>query len=161
MQCKCCKHQVADGNAICDVCKFPMVAGAGVNMEGYAQQFRSTLLNGCSISIKVYHYDSNGSGKLVEQKSEYVKIADALVLPYRQVLWFGDEFNPPAVMRDIELNLRVSGQGKSLDITVTAALNKSMKCARLGLYLDDGFAVRVAVGTPEDYVLSDDFSILD
>lgn len=160
MKCKCCMHTVQDGSAVCDVCKCPLLASSGVDMDLIGKQFREQLLKDCSIAVKFYHYDADELGNLVEKSADYAVVADGLSLKYHEVVWLADEFNPPEVKRDITLEICVKNAGKSITKKLTAHLDRSMKCSRLGMYLDDGLSLRFAVGSKDAYVLSDAASLL-
>lgn len=161
MQCRCCMHNVEEERTRCDVCGFPMGYNRSDGVDDIAKQFREKWLNGVSVDVKFYYYEQNSFGELVEQKSEYITVADALSLTYREVVWFADEFNPPDVDRDITLEVRVNFQTGSVEQTLTAGLDNVSKCVKLGLYLDEGFSARLAVGTQESYVLSEGVSLME
>lgn len=162
MQCRCCMHNVEDGMARCNVCGFPMGFNRNAGVDDIAKQFREKRLNGVSIDVKFYYYEQiNSSGELAEQKSEYITVADALSLIYQEVIWFEGEFNPPEVERDITLEVRVNFPDKTVEQTLTAGLDKASKCVKLGVYLDEGFSARLAVGTQESYVLSEGVSLME
>lgn len=161
MQCRSCMHNAEEGMARCDVCGFPMGFNRSAGVDEIAKQFREKRLNGVSVDVKFYYYEQNSSGDLVEQKSEYITVADALSLTYQEVIWLADEFNPPEVARDITLEVRVNFPTKSVEHTLTVVLDQASKCVKLGLYLDEGFSARLAVGTQESYVLSEGVSLME
>jgi len=160
IQCKCCMHKVSDGSAMCDICKLPLLASGGAELDAVSAQFRRQLLEGCKIAVKVHYYEPDKSGKLVEQKSEYFTVADALSLEFFKVHWLSNEYNPPEVNRDIEIEARIRQSRSTEDKTLRVHLNKAMTCARLGVYLDEGLTVRFAVGNQDEYVLSDAASLI-
>ena len=160
MQCKCCMSDITDGKAACGICGFPLLASSGVDMERVAGIYRKKLLDGYNIALKVYYYDSDDNGSLAEKKSEYLPVSDALSLVYREVKWVDNEFNPPDIERDIELSVQVVSPKNTIETTVGVKIEKGVKCARLGLYLEEGLSVRFAVGMQEKYVLSDAFSLI-
>lgn len=160
MQCKCCMHTVPDGSAVCDICGFPLLASKGVDMTEIGARFRKGRLENCSIAVKFYYYEADDVGNLVEKNSDYVLVSGGLSLKYHEVFWFGEKFDPPEVDREIVLEIRLRIGDKSIDNALRAVLTKALKCSRLGLYLDDGLTVRFAVGSKEDYVLSDAASLI-
>ena len=160
MQCKCCMHEVPEGSAVCDICRFPLLASGGADIDGAAAQYRSERLDGCSVAVKVYYYEPDDKCDLVERKSEYVTLCDALSLPYKEIKWFDGEYNPPEVKRSIELDVRVTRPSGSVDKTLTVKPDGAIKCTGLGLYLDEGLRVRLAAGSRTDSVLSDAVSLI-
>ena len=160
IQCKCCMHLNQNDSAMCEACRLPLIASGGVDMDVVGTQYRRQLLDGCSIALKVYYYEPDASGNLVEQRSEYVTVANAMELGFREVKWFADEFNPPEIKREIELTVRVQRPDGYTDKTLRAGLKKSTRCSCVGLFLDEGLKVSFAVGSKEDYILSDAVSLL-
>ncbi len=160
IQCNCCMHQNKEGSAVCELCKFPLLANAGFDMDEAAAQFRRQRLDGCSVAVKLYYYTPDSSGNLSEQKTEFVRVADALSLNYHEIKWLSEEFNPPDITRDIELTVRVDRPSSSVEKTVTAHVTNTLRCSRLGLYADEGLTLRMAVGDQDAYVLSDALSLV-
>lgn len=161
MQCKCCMHSVRDGSAVCDICGFPLLASPGTDIDKIAADFRAQRLEGCSVAVMIYYYEADDLSNLVERNSEYVLIGNALSLEYQQILWLDYEFNPPDVQRSIELDVRVLRPDSYTEKKLTADIGDTLKCSALGMYLDEGLTIRLAVGSPERYVLTDAASLIE
>ena len=155
MQCRCCMQHINQAHSRCPICGFPTNSNSSAGVEKLAKSYRADRLSGITVSVKFFYYERSKSGELVEGKSEYVTIAQADTLEYRSVFWFGKRFNPPQVDRNIQLEVRLGYPERAVFKTLTAIIEDTMNCARLGLYLDDGFNVCLAAGDENNYVLSE------
>lgn len=160
MRCRCCLFDLSDDSARCPVCGFPVNSSSTAGIDTVARGFRQKRLNGITIAVRMYQYKHNDYGELAEYSSEYVTVAVAPSLEFHKVQWFGRKFNPPKVNRDIVLETKLSYPDRQISKTVSARIDKPLACSRLGVYLDDGLTLCFAVGTKDNYVLSERIGLM-
>lgn len=157
MQCKCCMKSMESDRAVCPVCGF---SALGNPKQSDVEDFRSLRLRGINISVKVYYYEKNSVGDLEEKKSEYITVANASQLRYREVFWLEKEFESFDVDHDIELDVGIFNGSENIHATLSAAIKNPLTCARLGLWIDDGFVVHLVVGSKEQFVYSQGVALI-
>lgn len=155
MKCNCCFINLEEEMAICPCCGFPTLGNRDEGVQGIALQFRNAMLKDISIAVKTYQYRYNNDGDLEEEKSDYVTVAQAPELKFGEIVWFGDEFRKLEVYRKIDIEISVRKENETSHFTLQAAPDSALSCSKLGLFLDEGLLVRLAVGNQEHYVLTE------
>lgn len=161
MQCRCCMFEVENGKASCPVCGFPTLGLITPQMHSVLSEYRTDKIQDISVGIMAYKYDIDPAGNVTEKGTEYVKLADADSLEYGEVLWLDKQFERIESNRSISIDICVSKGGSETVVNVEVTPDEAIDCGGVGLFLDSGFAVRLAVGNKDVFFLTEPVSLLN
>lgn len=159
MKCSCCKIEMKEGKASCNICGMPTLAGDEKIRASVISEIRHKHLDNVSVSVKTYRYEV-AEGKVSENTSEYVKIADAINLKFDEIQWLNVEFEGLESQRKFEVELLVGKKGKEQSKKVTFTPSKSISHQKVGICLKPGFQCAVVVGSQKSFETSETFSLI-
>ena len=156
MQCNCCHAAVAEGVAKCPACGFPVLV-AGDSSPEYTkmlEDFRSRKRAQIIIEMQIYSYEVSGSG-VTESGTSWHTVGTAAALQPGKILWSDLECEPLTSDRSFTVRLRIQNGGMPREQAVTFSPDHAVSRSCIGLSGDDAFTFRLAVGSKDDYILSD------
>ena len=162
MICRFCKSEMEDGEIRCGFCGFTHInfteedsMGA---MDRMLESYKNKKLGGIKIELISYHYTVE-NGKITENGENIILLADAAELSEDKIKWNDAGFYGPDSEKQIFLTIRTGREEKinhSLEIKIP--VSEELK---IGVVMVPGLKAKIAAGNPDDYVLSDEFSVLD
>lgn len=161
MECNCCHAAVAEGVAKCPSCGFPVLA-AGDGSPEYNRiltEFRSKRLSQIIIEMQVYSYEVSSSG-VSEAGSAWHTVGLASALKAGEVVWSDLDCEALPSDRSFTVRLRIRNGGTQREQAVTFSPGRTVSRSCIGLAGEDVFTFRLAVGSKEDYILSDTIRML-
>ena len=161
MRCSCCNAIIGTGQAKCTICGFPLLIGGNDNemSQKLIHNHKSKKIGSISIMIKTYSYEMDEKN-ILKEEAEYYNLAFASELKLGEIQWMDSEFEPLESARDIELTLQITNNDQTDDKTVLIHPEKIISHSRIGVMLSDGFTIQIAVGSKEEYVLSEALSLI-
>lgn len=161
MICRFCKSEMDNGEIRCSVCGFTHINFTEEDSTGALDHmldtYKNKKLGGVTVDIIGYKYTIE-NGRVSEEGSNAIKIADASKLVFDEVTWSEKEFYGSESEKDIEVAVQVGRDEKKeykLSLHITPC--ESMKA---GVIMLDGFKAKVAMGTETEYTVSDEFPLL-
>lgn len=152
MRCNCCNATVESGMATCRVCGFPILIGS--DNQKLITDHKIKKIGSININVKTYHYEIN-ENSILKEESYYQRLASAMELQYGRVKWLDADFEALESKRDIELIIQITNDESSVEKSVSVHPEKIISHCKIGVILGDGFTIQLAVGSKEDYILSE------
>ena len=160
MRCRFCSEEMAEGEIRCSVCGFTHMnfteTGGSEVIKNMLSAYRQRKLGNIRVELISYKYRME-NGKINDLGEELIAVAQADKLEKGRLSWLDKDFYGIQTERNIDLKIRVTG-GEKREQTVTLKLPVCEKL-NIGCVLENGLKIRIAAGTPENYVLSDMISL--
>lgn len=161
MKCEFCNSEMKAGEIICGVCGFTHINFTEADDRGVKAQMKRSFaqqkLGSISLEIKVYDYTIE-RGNITENEVS-VKAANASELVLNEIKWLDTEFygTSDKLTTEIEFCIKKDDDVKSFNLPMELPAAEKL---RIGVLLDDGLKVKLAVGDKNNYVLSESMSLI-
>ena len=158
MKCKCCGTEINEGVSICSVCGVPtLVGGSEKDIANMISDYIKDLIGGVSVWLKIYHYKTDNMN---EPETTTIMLADAMSLINGNLYWCDMEFERLESDRaiDIEIFLKKNSENKSIILNINPY--KKISHSHIGIRMEDGFNIRLAIGDKDGYILSNAISLI-
>ncbi len=163
MRCEFCNAELGSGEIRCAVCGFTHINFTEADDGGIREKMRHTFaaqtLGGINIEVKTHSYTVQ-NGTMTENEPRYFKIAEAPELVLHEIKWLDTAFYGIGDKRQISLDIRVSGKENDREYTFTLEIPKALEALKVGIRLDDGLKAEIVAGSEEEYVKSEQFSLI-
>lgn len=158
MKCKCCGTEINAGVAICSECGVPtLVGGSEQDVADMISDYRKSLIGDTSVWLKIYHYKTDN---INEPETETIIISDAMSLVDGNLHWCGTEFEKLESEREIEIEIFIKKGSENKSVVLTVKPDKKISHSRIGIQMESGFNIRLAVGDKKSYILSNAVSLI-
>ncbi len=162
MKCKFCGSEVPEGEIRCGICGFTHVnftdGDNSAALEKMVAKYRESKFKGITINLISHKYTIE-NGEFKDYTTESIKIADAAELESEKPVWLKKNFLGSETDKTIVVEICVGGKEKtyynfSFDIKKTDSLS-------VGVIRSTGLMAKICIGTPEHYILSEEFSLVN
>ena len=109
-----------------------------------------------SIDLKTYAYKDDGK-RLVMEPAGYLHLFRGNELIPEKIVWNETAF--ARVLADMELTIRFSRGNREKYVQVKTACPNISSFAYVGIKLEDNNMIRLAIGDPEKYILTDEIAL--
>lgn len=151
-RCYAC-HSLLTGNvADCPVCGFPdiiipnMTPDRLKQVQMWADSHREEMLQNMEINIYAYSHEMKDN-KLVQKSVDVVKVCDAKVLSFDNIVWLDENFARVDTEQELKLTVIIEKDGKEFkkeNISFKAPALKDFW--HVGAQLTDGMNVSLVIG---------------
>lgn len=161
MRCSCCNAETETGKAKCDCCGFPVLVGSDDTemTRNLIKSHRDKKIGKIKIFIKTYTYDEQDEEVKIKQ-TDYLEFADASSLQLNNIVWLSKSFEEMKCDYPFEIEFRIVNDQEQTDKTARIIPDKTISRSNIGIALGDGFTVRFAVGSMEEYCFSEPVALI-
>lgn len=161
-ECICCGNMVDNNETFCKICGLPLLFGKDVSDDiknKLADENRRKYLENISINLITYQYEID-KNTVKDSENEEIELVKAIDLNRNNIIWLDKNFDGIDSDRNFILEIIIIHNEVRKKIDIKFIPKKKISHEKIGAILMPGFKFKIAVGERDDYILSDEMSLI-